>query len=103
MLQSSTNANAFASTFYFLSTHNKSAEKNIKSLEAIAPDYADDYASLTRHNNGYTETRTDNKNFAKVAFQCFTDTFVVNQILFFRIKICGENCNLRHARNRFTK
>ncbi len=31
-------ANAFASTFYFFSTHNATAEKNKKSLQATAPD-----------------------------------------------------------------
>jgi hypothetical protein len=30
-------ANAFASTFYFFSTHNATAEKNKKSLQATAP------------------------------------------------------------------
>ncbi len=34
------NANAFASTFYFFSTHKATAEKNKKSLQANAPDSA---------------------------------------------------------------
>ena len=33
MLQSSINANAFASTFYFFSKHKATAEKNKKSLQ----------------------------------------------------------------------
>ena len=40
MLQSSINANAFASTFYFFSDTQGNAEKNKKSLQAIAPDSA---------------------------------------------------------------
>ena len=36
----SMNATAFASTFYFFSTHNANAEKNKKSLQANAPDSA---------------------------------------------------------------
>ena len=38
---------------------------------------------------------------AKVAVQCSADTFVVNQSLFLRINICGENRHLRQARNRY--
>jgi len=44
-----------------------------------------------------------NKGFAKVAVQCSADTFVVNQTLVLRIKICGENRHLRQARNRYTQ
>ena len=36
---------------------------------------------------------------AKVAVQCSTDTFVINQSLVLRINICGENHHLRKARN----
>lgn len=32
-----------------------------------------------------------NKGLAKVAVQCFADTFVVNQTLVLLINICGEN------------
>ena len=37
---------------------------------------------------------------AKVAVQCSADSFVVNQSLVLRINICGENRDLRQARNR---
>ena len=47
------------------------------------------------------EHRTDNTGLAKVAVQCSADTFVVNQSLFLRINICGENRHLRQARNRY--
>lgn len=46
------------------------------------------------------ESRTHNTSLAKVAVQCSTDTSVVNQSLFLRINICGENRHLRQARNR---
>jgi hypothetical protein len=48
-----------------------------------------------------TDRRTaDNSGLAKVAVQCSADTFVVNQSLVLLINICGENRNLRQARNR---
>jgi hypothetical protein len=37
---------------------------------------------------------------AKVAVQCSSDTFVVNQSLVLRINICSEIRHLRQARNR---
>ncbi len=40
----------------------------------------------------------NNTGLAKVAVQCSTDTFVVNQNLVLRINICGENRHLRQAR-----
>ena len=43
----------------------------------------------------------NNTGLAKVAVQCSTDTFVVNQNLVLRINICGENRHLRQARNRW--
>jgi hypothetical protein len=70
MLQSSSNANAFASTFYFFSTHRATAEKNKKSLQANAPDNADSCAYLTRQNYDQTKARTGNTGLAKVAVQC---------------------------------
>jgi len=42
----------------------------------------------------------DNTGLAKVAVQCSTDTFVVNQTLVLRINICDKNRHLRQARNR---
>jgi hypothetical protein len=49
------------------------------------------------------EARTHNTGLAKVAVQCSADTFVVNQSLVLRIKICGENRHLRQAQNRYGK
>ena len=46
------------------------------------------------------EERTANTGLAKVAVQCYADTFVVNQSLVLRINICGENRHLRQARKR---
>lgn len=64
-----TNANAFASTFYFFSTNKANTKNNKKSLQATAPDSADICASLTRHRNGQTEARTDNIILAKWRFR----------------------------------
>ena len=44
---------------------------------------------------------THNTGLAKVAVQCYADTFVVNQSLVLRINICGKNRHLRQARNRY--
>jgi hypothetical protein len=49
------------------------------------------------------KARTANTGLAKVAVQCYADTFVVNQSLVLRINICGENRHLRQARNRWQK
>jgi hypothetical protein len=46
--------------FIFLPTHNAIAEKNKKSLQAIAIDNTDNGVSLIQHNNGLIEARTDN-------------------------------------------
>jgi hypothetical protein len=46
------------------------------------------------------ELRNKHTGLAKVAVQCYTDTFVVNQSLVLRINICGENRHLRQARKR---
>lgn len=45
------------------------------------------------------EERTGNTGLAKVAVQCSTDIFVVNQTLVLSIKICGKNGHL--CRNRY--
>ena len=63
------NTTAFASTFYFFSTHNVIAEKNKKSLQANIPDSADLHANLTRQTSGRKEERTDNSGFKKLAVQ----------------------------------
>ncbi len=41
-----------------------------------------------------------NTGLAKVAVQCSADTFVVNQKLVLRIKICGQNRHHRQSANR---
>ena len=46
------------------------------------------------------ESRTHNTGLAKVAVQCSADTFVVNESLVIRMKICGENRHLRQAQKR---
>jgi hypothetical protein len=46
------------------------------------------------------KSTTANTGLAKVAVQCFADTFAVNQSLVLRINICGENRHLRQARKR---
>jgi len=55
-----------------------------------------------RHKNDcnprQTRTPAYNSTYKKVAVQCSTDTFVVNQNLVLRINICGENRHLRQAR-----
>jgi len=55
---------------------------------------------LTDKKRTTTETAATNTGLAKVAVQCFSDTFVVNQSLVLRINICGENRHLRQARKR---
>ena len=46
------------------------------------------------------EKTAANSGLAKVAVQYSADSFVVNQTLFLRINICGENRHLHQARNR---
>jgi hypothetical protein len=45
-------------------------------------------------------TPATNTGLAKVAVQCFADSFVVNQTLVLRINICGEDRYLHKAENR---
>ena len=47
------------------------------------------------------EQRPGNTGLAKVAVQCYADTFVVNQSLVLRINICSENPRLRKPANRY--
>jgi hypothetical protein len=42
-----------------------------------------------------------NWRYAKVAVQCSSDSFVVNQNLVLRINICGKNRHLRQAPDRW--
>jgi len=44
-----------------------------------------------------------NSGLAKVAVQCSADTFVVNQTLVIRMKICGKNRHLRQAAKRYVQ
>jgi len=50
--------------------------------------------------NDRQESTGGNTGLAKVAVQSSADTFVGNQTLVLRIKICGENRHLRQARKR---
>jgi hypothetical protein len=45
-------------------------------------------------------TPAGNSTYKKLAVQCSTDTFVVNQSLVLRINICGENRQLLVAAKR---
>jgi len=56
---------------------------------------------MTTYTSQTDRRTTDNTGLAKVAVQCFADTFVVNQSLVLRINICGENRHLRQARKRW--
>ena len=95
------NANAFASTFYFFTTHHANAEKNKKSLQANAPDSARVRCKLDTTTLRTDRRAADNTGLAKVAVQFSADTFVVNQILVLRINFSGENRHLRQARKRY--
>ena len=101
MLQSSSKANAFASTFYFFSTHKASPEKNKKSLQANAPDRADICASLTLHSNGRTEARTDNMVLPQWGLTCIYETFVHKRTIVHLLNFCAKNPPLRQYPNRY--
>jgi hypothetical protein len=101
MLQSSSNANAFASTFYFFSTHRATAEKNKKSLQANTPYIADISANLTRHSNGRTEARTDNSTLAIGGVPSPLDSFVVAESSVLRTNFCAEKPAHRQSANRY--
>jgi len=60
-----------------------------------------DRNEMTANKHDRKEGRRHNTGLAKVAVQCYADTFVVNQSLVLRINICGENRHLRQARNRY--
>jgi len=55
---------------------------------------------MNRQHHARKEGRSANTGLAKVAVQCYADTFVVNQSLVLRINICGENRHLLVAANR---
>jgi hypothetical protein len=46
------------------------------------------------------ERPAGNSTYPKGGVSCSKDIFVVNQILVFQIKVCGQNPNLRVAANR---
>ena len=56
--------------------------------------------TVKRFNYSVDRRPACNRRLAKVAVQCSADTFVVNQTLVLRIKICGENRHLRQAPKR---
>ena len=95
MLQSSNYANAFASTFYFFSTHRATAEKNKKSLQAIAPDRADIYAKLDTKTLQTERKAADNKVLPKAGVTNFYETFVLNRTLVFQTNSSAETPRLR--------
>ena len=97
----SSNANPFASTFYFFSTHNANTEKNKKSLQANAPDSLDISANLTRHSNGQTEARTDNSGFAKKRVQWLIKHSASHHILWYVDSLVLRNPLLRKAAKRW--
>jgi len=80
------NANAFASTFLFFATHNATAEKIKKSLQATAQRQCNIYTTdlLTRRK------AADNSTYKKLAVQwliealCFVSSFVVADSLVLR-------------------
>ncbi len=47
------------------------------------------------------EDRTHNCTYKKLAVQCSADAFAVNQTLFLRMNICGENRQPLVAANRW--
>ncbi len=97
----SMNANAFASTFYFFSTHKATAEKNKKSLQANAPDSAD-IANLTHHKLGRKEARTDNMGYTTMRGAVLRMTVLCKvEHLCFVLKFSGKSPALRVAQNRY--
>ena len=91
-----TTSNAFGSTFAVF-PNAQSQTKNCK--RATKPTHND--TTMDRQTTTEKEARTANTGLAKVAVQCFADTFVVNQSLVLRMNICGENRHLRQARKRY--
>jgi hypothetical protein len=90
------NANAFASTFYFFAD----TQTNAKKIKRACKPTHGGQCKLDTTALRTTRKAADNTGLAKVAVQCSADTFVVNQSLVLRINICGENRHLRQARKR---
>lgn len=99
MTMTANNANAFASTFYFLLTH-KPALKNKKSLQATAQDSEVVQCKLDTTTLRTDRRAADNKGLAKVAVQwliehlCFVSSAVLADSFVLR------NRHLRQAPNR---
>ena len=55
---------------------------------------------LTDKKRTTTETAATNTGLAKVAVQCFSDTFVVNQSLVLRTNFCAKKPAHRQAQKR---
>ena len=95
-------ANAVSGTFIFYTDMQGNAKKIKRAYNPTHPDPA-----KVQYKPGLTTLRTDrraadNSGLAKVAVQCSADTFVVNQNLFLRINICGENRPLLQAASHYT-
>jgi hypothetical protein len=100
MLHTSSNANTFASTFYFFSTHKANAEKNKKSLQANAPDRADICAKLDTKTLRTERKAADNMVLPQWGVKCFYETFVHKQTAVHLLNICAKNPPLRQYSNR---
>jgi len=89
MTITSNNANAFASTFYFLLTH-KPTQKNKKSLQANAQANAKVQCKLVPTALRTDRRAADNSTYKKLAVQwlnealCFVSSFVVADSLVLR-------------------
>ncbi len=66
---------------------------------ATKPTHQDRH-EMTANKHDRKEGRRHNTGLAKVAVQCYADTFVVNQSLVLRINICGEIPAHRKSANR---
>jgi hypothetical protein len=97
------NTTAFASTFYFFSTHKSNAEKNKKSLQAIAPYNADSGANLTQQTNGRKEERTDNSGFKKLGVQWLIEHSTSHQHLRWLDSFVLRNPQLLKPANRWVQ
>ena len=78
------NSNAFASTFYFFSTHNPIAEKNKRSLQATAPD-----SETSAFKIDTTHLRTDRRASANMGLKEMAGA-VVNQTVVLPTNFCGR-------------
>ena len=90
------NATAFASTFYFFSTHNATAEKNKKSLQANAPRH--------RHSGQTSTTEKNNEPLTapwqKSGFSGYINICASNKLLWWLDSFVLLNPLLRQAAKR---